>query len=61
MYPRVPSLSSPAVQQMSDKELFWVIKNGICLSGMPGFARLDSDPEIWQITYYVRSLGEPAK
>ncbi|MEO6830162.1 MAG: cytochrome c [Acidobacteriaceae bacterium] len=57
MYPRVPNLSSAAVQRMSDRELFWVVKNGIRLSGMPGFGNLDSDQELWQVTYYVRSLG----
>lgn len=61
MYPRVPSLSSPAVQSLSDKEVFWVIKNGIRLSGMPGFGRINTDDEIWQLTYYVRSLRAPAK
>ena len=59
MYPRVLDLSSPAVQRMSDPELFWVIKNGIRLSGMPGFGRVQSDEQIWQLTYYVRSLGQP--
>jgi mono/diheme cytochrome c family protein len=57
MNPRVPDLRSADVQEMSDKEIFWVIKNGIRLSGMPGFAKLSTDPEIWQMTYYVRSLG----
>lgn len=62
MNPRVPNLSSADTQEMSDKEIFWVIKNGIRLSGMPGFAKLSTDAEIWQMTYYVRSLGaKPAK
>lgn len=61
MYPRVPSLSSPDTQAMSDKEIFWVIKNGIRFSGMPGFANINSDPQMWQLTYYLRSLGTPAK
>jgi mono/diheme cytochrome c family protein len=61
MNPRVPNLSSDDTQEMSDKELFWVVKNGIRFSGMPGFAKINSDSEIWQITYYVRSLGKPAK
>jgi mono/diheme cytochrome c family protein len=58
MYPRALDLSSREVQQMSDRELFWVIKNGIRLSGMPGFARINSDQEIWELTYYVRSLKQ---
>lgn len=60
MYPRAVDLSSPEVQRMSDREIFWVIKNGIRLSGMPGFARINSDQEIWQLAYYVRSLSHEA-
>lgn len=56
MYPRAVDLSSSQVQRMSDPEIFWVIKNGIRLSGMPGFAKINSDEEIWQLAYYVRSL-----
>ena len=61
MYPRALDLGSPEVQGMPDREIFWVIKNGIRLSGMPGFAHIESDEEIWQLTYYVRSLGKQTK
>lgn len=61
MYPRALSLSSREVQHLSDPELFWVIKNGIRFSGMPGFGNTLSDEEIWQATYYVRSLRTTAK
>ena len=46
---------------MSERELFWVIKNGIRLSGMPGFAKIESDEQIWELAYYVRSLGKQPK
>ncbi len=59
MYPRTPDLGSPAVQQWSDAELFWIIKNGIRLSGMPGFGRTKSDEQIWHLVHYVRSFGPP--
>lgn len=61
MYPRVLDLGSPEVQGMSDRELFWIIKNGIRLSGMPGFAKIESDEQIWDLAYYVRSLGKQPK
>ena len=61
MYPRVLDLGSPEVQEMSDRELFWVIKNGIRLSGMPGFAKIESDEQIWELAYYARSLGKQPK
>lgn len=56
MYPRVLDLGSPEVQKLSDREIFWVVKNGIRLSGMPGFGNILSDDEIWQTTSFVRSL-----
>jgi len=56
MYPRTLDLGSPEVQQWSDAELFWIIKNGIRLSGMPGFGKTRSDEEIWHMVHYVRSL-----
>ena len=61
MYPRALDLSSREVQEMSDRQLFWVIKNGIRLSGMPGFANILSDDQIWQLKDYVRSLDKLPK
>jgi mono/diheme cytochrome c family protein len=56
MYPRAADLTSPAVQQYSDRELFWIVKNGIRLSGMPAFGRVESDEHIWNLVNYVRTL-----
>ncbi|MBI4168309.1 MAG: cytochrome c [Acidobacteria bacterium] len=57
MYPRATDLGSPGVQRWTDAELFWIIKNGIRPTGMPGFARIHSDEEIWNLVHFVRSLG----
>jgi mono/diheme cytochrome c family protein len=56
MYPRAADLTSPAVQQYSDRELFWIVKNGIRLSGMPAFGKVESDEHIWNLVNYVRAL-----
>jgi mono/diheme cytochrome c family protein len=56
LYPPAPALDSSAVQQYSDEELFWIIKNGIRLTGMPSFAGIHTDREIWDVVYYLRSL-----
>jgi hypothetical protein len=42
---------------MSHRELFWVIKNGIRLSGMPG----ESGEQISALPSYAWSLGESSK
>lgn len=59
MYPRALDLGSPEVQQWSDAEMFWIIKNGVRLSGMPAFGKIYSDEQIWNLVHYVRSRGTP--
>jgi mono/diheme cytochrome c family protein len=65
MSPPVPSLASPSVQAYSDGQLYWVIQNGLRLSGMPAARGILSDEEMWSIVLYLRhlppagSLGEP--
>ena len=56
MYPRAADLTSEQVQQYSDRELFWIVKNGIRLSGMPAFGRVETDEHTWQLVQYVRTL-----
>ena len=56
MYPRAADLGSTQVQQYSDSELFWIVKNGIRFSGMPAFGRVESDEHIWDLVHYVRTL-----
>jgi mono/diheme cytochrome c family protein len=56
MYPRAADLTSPVVQQYSDRELFWIVKNGIRLSGMPAFGKVESDEHIWNLVHYLRTL-----
>jgi mono/diheme cytochrome c family protein len=37
--------------------IFWVIKNGIRMTGMPSFGKAGvSDNDIWQITAFVKAL-----
>jgi mono/diheme cytochrome c family protein len=41
-------------------QLFWVIKNGIRMTGMPSFAKAAKDDEIWSIVAFVRKLHAKA-
>jgi mono/diheme cytochrome c family protein len=65
MSPPLPSLVSPSVQAYSDGQLYWVIENGLWLSGMPAAKGILTDEEMWSIVIYIRhlppagSLGEP--
>ena len=45
-----------------DAHLFWVIKHGIRLSGMPSWAGILSDDQIWQVIAFVKhSANLPAE
>jgi cytochrome c553 len=45
------------MEQISDGQLFWIIKNGSKGSSMPSYTHL-SDRKIWQLIHYIRSLSE---
>lgn len=56
--PRVPDLTLAATQDLSDGELFWIIENGVKLTGMPawGEASADDDTHAWALVHWVRRL-----
>ena len=56
MNPAPPDLDGAHTQAYSDGELFWIVKNGIRASGMPGFGVNHQDPEIQDIVGFVRHL-----
>jgi len=56
MYPRAADLTSREVQQYSDRELFWILRNGIRLSGMPAFGNVETDEHIWNLVHFVKTL-----
>ena len=56
MNPMPPSPEGPGVQKYSDSELFWIVKNGVRMTGMPGFGVNHSDAEIGDIVAFVRHI-----
>jgi mono/diheme cytochrome c family protein len=56
MHPDPPDLKDIA-NETSPAELFWVIKNGISMTGMPSFGAIEvPDQEIWSIAAFVKKL-----
>ena len=51
-----PSLRSERVQQATDGEIFWLLKNGNLPKGMPTWASLP-EPMRWQIITFIKSLA----
>src|SRR5262245_65726961 len=43
LYPKAPDMRLPATQSMTDGELYYVIQNGVRLTGMPAWGMKDHD------------------
>ena len=56
MYPNVPDLAAPAVQQLSDGDLFYIIQNGVRWSGMPAWQREHTPDETWKLVSFIRQV-----
>lgn len=57
MYPRPPDMRQKDTQEISDGELYYTIKNGIRLSGMPAFGDPgDDDLDSWKLVSFIRHL-----
>lgn len=56
MLPRPPLLSSDHVQSWSDGELFYIVDQGVRMTGMPPFADDLSREERWQVVSAIRAM-----
>ena len=55
--PSAPELSRHAARTMTEAELFWVIRNGIRMTGMPGFEQSQTDEQIWQVAAFIKTMN----
>ena len=57
LYPKPPDMRQPETQRQSDGKLYYTIKNGVQLSGMPAFGDPgDQDTDTWKLVCFVRRL-----
>jgi mono/diheme cytochrome c family protein len=56
--PQPPHLASREVQELKDRELYWVVRNGIKMTGMPAFASTHTEKEILGLVAFSRLLPE---
>lgn len=55
--PESPDLSK-ASGHWSPAELFWIVKNGIKMTGVPAFGKSHSDTDLWNIVAFVNRLPD---
>jgi cytochrome c553 len=56
MAPPAMDLSSSHVQHWSDAELFWIIQNGVRLTGMPSWQSSISENDTWKLARFIHNL-----
>ena len=50
LYPPAPDMRKPATQELSDGELFYIIENGIRMSGMPAWGSKEhGEEDSWKL------------
>lgn len=60
LYPKPPKFSRTYKLELSPEELFWVIKNGIRMTGMPGWTASKDNSQIWELVAYLKNLSNDA-
>jgi mono/diheme cytochrome c family protein len=60
LYPRAPDLRLPPTQNLADHELFYIIENGIRLTGMPawGTGTPEGEEATWHLVHFIRHLPQ---
>jgi mono/diheme cytochrome c family protein len=58
LYPRAPDMRLPVTQNLSDGELFYIIENGVRLTGMPAWSTGTKEGETssWHLVHFIRHL-----
>jgi mono/diheme cytochrome c family protein len=55
LYPRGPDLTA-AKAHWNSRDLFWITKNGLKMTGMPAWGQTTSDEEIWAMVAFMEQL-----
>ena len=55
-FPPATDLSGTSASSLSDSQMFYIIKNGLGFTPMPGFGTQYSDTQIWNMVNFIRSL-----
>ncbi len=59
LYPRAPDMRLADTQNLTDGELYWIIANGVRLTGMPAWGPGgDNDADTWKLVHFIRRLKD---
>lgn len=60
LYPKAPDMRMAQTQNLTDGEIYYIIHNGVRLTGMPAWGEADRDPDSWKLVLFIRHLPQLA-
>ena len=58
MYPPAMDLTSPHVQHWDDSEMFWIVQNGVRMTGMASWKGAISPDDTWKLVIFIHHLQQ---
>ena len=57
LYPPPPSMTSGDIQEaLNDAKIYWIVKHGIKLTGMPAFGPTHDEEELWGLVALAKEM-----
>ena len=58
LYPKSPDMRRESTQSLTDGEIFYIIENGVRLTGMPawGTGTPEGETQTWHLVHFIRHL-----
>jgi hypothetical protein len=57
-YPKTPDMRLPDTQNLTDGEIYYVIHNGIRLTGTAAWGTEEKDDDSWKLVVFIRHLPQ---
>jgi mono/diheme cytochrome c family protein len=58
LYPKPPDMRQRETQNLTDGEIYYIIHNGIRLTGMPAWGEPGKDDDSWKLVLFIRHLPQ---
>ena len=58
LYPKIPDLRQSGTQNLTDGQIYYIIHNGIRLTGMPAWGGPGKDDDSWELVLFIRHLPQ---
>ena len=58
LYPKTPDMRLAQTQDLTDGEIYYIITNGVRMTGMPGWGQSHSAEDTWKLVLFIRHLPQ---